>query len=74
MLVKCNTEGCKNYNVLIENNLDESGAYNPQCNRVCPECGKERIDEVDDGKCSWAIDELALGTKRFGETSVRKYK
>jgi len=75
MLVKCKTEGCKNYDILIERNLDVFGGYAPGYHAICPECGKERIQDDADNITNEAfnIDHTNLNSKRMFETKVRKY-
>lgn len=67
MLVKCKTEGCKNYGILIERNLDVFGGYAPGYHAICPECGAERVqDDIDntpDGVFN--IDHTNLNSKRL---------
>lgn len=67
MIVKCMTEGCENYGILVERNMTPDGQYVTGGQAICEICGKER---VLDAKAtyrnpSFAIDEIALGTKRL---------
>lgn len=75
MLVVCKTEGCKNFGVVLERNLDSEGNYVIGVNAICQGCGNERIadKELNTASPSFNIDEIALGTKRLYETKVRKY-
>jgi thymidine kinase len=75
MLVVCKTEGCKNFGIVVERNLDSGGNYVMGANAICKECGNERItdEELNTASPSFNIDEIALGTKRLYETKVRKY-
>lgn len=73
MLVKCKTEGCKNYDVLIERNLDVFGGYAPGYHAICPECGEVREKVKEEFKPSIGIDELSLSTKRMYENKITKY-
>ena len=76
MLVKCKTEGCKNYDVLIENNRNDEGDYSMGFNEICQICGNPRVqDDADNYKeAPFNIDHTNLNSKRLYENKVRKYK
>lgn len=67
MLVKCMTEGCENYGILVERNMTDEGEYAPGIKAICEKCGNERVYFQEDNiiKPHFNIDAIALGTKRL---------
>lgn len=74
MLVRCETEECENYNIPIENNIDNRGNYKINHNQICPKCKKLREKIIETSNTSIGIDEIKLGTKRMYENKVTKYQ
>lgn len=74
MLVRCETKECENYNIPIENNIDDRGNYKINHNQICPKCKKLREKIIETSNTSIGIDEIKLGTKRMYENKVTKYQ
>lgn len=67
MLHRCKTEGCENYDILVEVNKNEEGEIVFGARMICDKCGNPRVidEEANRNTPSFSIDELALGTKRM---------
>lgn len=67
MLHRCKTESCENYDKLVEVNMTDDGQYIQGARLICDKCGIERVLDIEASyrKPKFAIDELALGTKRM---------